>query len=71
MSGKQAKKTYLGLGSNLGNKKRNIEHAKFLLQQNKNFKILWKNLKRKFNIKKNKIKKISNNLKNLNKVNRA
>ena len=40
MLGKQAKKTYLGLGSNLGNKKRNIEHAKFLLQQNKNFKIL-------------------------------
>jgi 2-amino-4-hydroxy-6-hydroxymethyldihydropteridine diphosphokinase len=37
---KQAKKTYLGLGSNLGNKKRNIEFAKFLLQQNKKFKIL-------------------------------
>ena len=37
---KQAKKTYLGLGSNLGNKKRNIEIAKFLLQKNKKFKIL-------------------------------
>ena len=37
---KQAKKIYLGLGSNLGNKKRNIEFAKFLLQQNKKFKIL-------------------------------
>ena len=37
---KQAKKTYLGLGSNLGNKRRNIEFAKFLLQQNKKFKIL-------------------------------
>ena len=37
---KQAKKTYLGLGSNLGNKKRNIEFAKFLLQQNNRFKIV-------------------------------
>ena len=37
---KQVKKTYLSLGSNLGNKKVNIEYAKFLLQQNKKFKIL-------------------------------
>ena len=36
---KRVKKTYLGLGSNLGNKKKNIEYAKFLLQQNKKFKI--------------------------------
>ena len=36
---KRVKKTYLGLGSNLGNKKNNIEYAKFLLQQNKKFKI--------------------------------
>ena len=37
---KQAKKIYLGLGSNLGNKKKNIEFAKFLLQQNKKFRIV-------------------------------
>ena len=37
---KLAKKTYLGLGSNLGNKKKNIEIAKFLLQQNSKFRIL-------------------------------
>ena len=37
---KQVKKTYLSLGSNLGNKKVNIEYAKFLLQQSKKFKIL-------------------------------
>ena len=37
---KLAKKTYLGLGSNLGNKKKNIEFAKFLLQQNSKFRIL-------------------------------
>ena len=37
---KQVKKIYLGLGSNLGKKKVNIEYAKFLLQQNKKFKIL-------------------------------
>jgi len=37
---KQVKKTYLSLGSNLGNKKVNIEFAKFLLQQNKKFIIL-------------------------------
>ena len=37
---KQVKKTYLGLGSNLGNKKKNIEFAKFLLQQSGKFKIL-------------------------------
>ena len=37
---KLAKKTYLGLGSNLGNKKKNIEIAKFLLQQNNKFRIL-------------------------------
>ena len=37
---KQAKKTYLGLGSNLGNKRKNIEFAKFLLQQNNKFKIV-------------------------------
>ena len=37
---KQAKKIYLGLGSNLGNKKKNIEFAKFLLQQNNKFKII-------------------------------
>lgn len=37
---KQAKKIYLGLGSNLGNKKKNIEFAKFLLQQNNKFTIV-------------------------------
>ena len=37
---KQVKKTYLSLGSNLGDKKLNIEKAKFLLQEDKNFKIL-------------------------------
>ncbi|MBC8296059.1 MAG: 2-amino-4-hydroxy-6-hydroxymethyldihydropteridine diphosphokinase [Pelagibacterales bacterium] len=37
---KQVKKTYLSLGSNLGDKKQNIEKAKFLLQEDKNFKIL-------------------------------
>jgi len=37
---KQVKKTYLSLGSNLGDKKHNIEKAKFLLQEDKNFKIL-------------------------------
>ena len=37
---KQAKKIYLGLGSNLGNKKKNIEFAKFLLQQNNKFRIV-------------------------------
>ena len=37
---KQAKKIYLGVGSNLGNKKKNIEFAKFLLQQNNKFKIV-------------------------------
>ena len=37
---KQANKTYLGLGSNLGNKKKNIEFAKFLLQQNNKFRIV-------------------------------
>ena len=37
---KQAKKTYLGLGSNLGNKKKYIESAKFLLQQNNKFRIV-------------------------------
>ena len=37
---KQAKKTYLGLGSNLGSKRKNIEFAKFLLQQNNKFKIV-------------------------------
>ena len=37
---KLAKKTYLGLGSNLGNKKKNLEIAKFLLQQNSKFRIL-------------------------------
>ena len=30
----QAKTVYLGIGSNLGNKKRNIEKAKFELIQN-------------------------------------
>jgi len=37
---KQVKKIYLGLGSNLGNKKNNIEYAKFLLQENKKFIII-------------------------------
>ena len=37
---KQVKKTFLGLGSNLGNKKKNIEFAKFLLQQNNKFRIV-------------------------------
>ena len=37
---KQAKKIYLGVGSNLGDKKKNIEFAKFLLQQNKKFRIV-------------------------------
>ena len=37
---KLAKKTYLGLGSNLGNKKKNIEIAKFLLLQNNKFRIV-------------------------------
>ena len=37
---KQAKKIYLGLGSNLGNKKKNIEFAKFLLQQNNKLRIV-------------------------------
>jgi 2-amino-4-hydroxy-6-hydroxymethyldihydropteridine diphosphokinase len=33
-SGKQVRITYLGIGSNLGNKKDNIEKAKFLLIEN-------------------------------------
>ena len=33
-SGKQARITYLGIGSNLGNKKDNIEKAKSLLIEN-------------------------------------
>ena len=37
---KQAKKIYLGVGSNLRDKKKNIEFAKFLLQQNKKFRIV-------------------------------
>ena len=32
---KQVKKVFLGIGSNLGNKKRNIEKAKFYLEQEK------------------------------------
>ena len=37
---KQVKKTFLGLGSNLGNKKKNIDFAKFLLHQNNKFRIV-------------------------------
>ena len=37
---KQAKKIYLALGSNLGNKKKNLEYAKYLLQKNNKIKIL-------------------------------
>ena len=33
MSENQAKYVYLGIGSNLGNKKNNIEKAKFLLSK--------------------------------------
>ena len=36
---KQANKVFLGIGSNLGNKKLNIENAKLHLELNKNFKI--------------------------------
>ena len=37
ISGKQARITYLGIGSNLGNKKDNIEKAKsFLIEENIN-----------------------------------
>jgi len=35
MSEKQAKIAFLSIGSNLGNKKRNIELAKFKLEENK------------------------------------
>ena len=37
---KQAKKIYLAIGSNLGNKKKNLEYAKYLLEKNKKIKIL-------------------------------
>ena len=37
---KQAKSSYLGIGSNLGDKKLNIEKAKFKLSSNNNIKIL-------------------------------
>ena len=36
---KQANKVFLGIGSNLGNKKLNIENAKLHLELNKNFRI--------------------------------
>tara|TARA_B100000035_G_C20792486_1_gene461828 strand:+ start:168 stop:665 length:498 start_codon:yes stop_codon:yes gene_type:complete len=39
MLGNQVKSVYLGLGSNLGNRKRNIEKAKFMLIQ-KNIKLI-------------------------------
>ena len=37
---KPAKKAFLSLGSNLGNKKKNIELAKYFLEMNKSIKIL-------------------------------
>ena len=36
---KQANRVFLGIGSNLGNKKLNIENAKLHLELNKNFRI--------------------------------
>ena len=39
MSEKLANKVFLGIGSNLGNKKNNIEKAKFHLRQNKSIHI--------------------------------
>ena len=37
---KQANKVFLGIGSNIGNKKINIENAKLHLELNKNIRIL-------------------------------